>query len=85
MESIAGQMEVIEQPWRVFAAFLARFEASLGPESGRNFAQRAPRTIHYAPKDLSGEIDKLTSVASGERHASLAEHAKPCVNPASNG
>jgi len=59
VESIAGQLEVIEQPWRAFAAFLARFEASLGLESGRNFAQRAPRTIHYALKDLPGEIDKL--------------------------
>lgn len=58
-ESIAKQLDSIEQPWRAFATFLARFETSLGIDSDRSVAQKAPRTIQYALKDLSGEIDKL--------------------------
>lgn len=61
---IVLQLDRITPHWKAFEAYLLRFEQSLGPTSSRSSLAKAPRTIQYTLKDLSGEVERLkTAVA----------------------
>jgi hypothetical protein len=58
-EDIQDQLKKINGPWKAFESFLAKYEKSLGENSKRRGLEKAPRTVQWALKDLSGEVEKL--------------------------
>ncbi|KAH9835983.1 hypothetical protein Tdes44962_MAKER01902 [Teratosphaeria destructans] len=50
--------------WKRFEAFLQQFDRSLSESSTRGKLAKAPRTIQFTLKDLSGEIDRLRVAVS---------------------
>ncbi|KAF2273062.1 uncharacterized protein EI97DRAFT_482656 [Westerdykella ornata] len=51
--------QLIREPLEVFKVFLDKYEASLGESSTRSSLSKAPKTIKYTVKELSGKVDKL--------------------------
>jgi hypothetical protein len=58
-QDISKLLQDIREPWEEFKKFLDKYEPSLGASSSRSRLARAPRTIQYTVKDISGKVEKL--------------------------
>jgi hypothetical protein len=56
---ISKLLQEIREPWEDFKGFLDKYEPSLGVSSSRSKLGKAPRTIQYTLKDISGKVEKL--------------------------
>ena len=61
---ILEQLERITSPWNNFKAFISKYEKSLGPSSRQSKLGKAPQTVQYTLKDLSGEVDRLRAAVA---------------------
>ncbi|OCK87264.1 uncharacterized protein K441DRAFT_682774 [Cenococcum geophilum 1.58] len=58
-DDIAGQLKLIEKPWKRFQTFLEKYDEPLGAQSTMYKLKKAPRIVKWTAKDLSGEVEKL--------------------------
>jgi hypothetical protein len=58
-QDISKLLQGIREPWEEFKKFLDKFEPSLGASSSRSKLAKAPRTIQYTVKDISGQVEKF--------------------------
>jgi hypothetical protein len=58
-QDIAKLLQEIREPWEEFKNFLDKYEPSLGASSSKSKLGKAPRTIQYTVKDISGKVEKL--------------------------
>jgi hypothetical protein len=58
-DDIAGQLKLIEKPWKRFQTFLEKYNEPLGEQSTIYKLKKAPRIVKWTAKDLSGEVEKL--------------------------
>jgi hypothetical protein len=56
---ISKLLQGIREPWEEFKKVLDKYEPSLGASSSRSKLARAPRTIQFTVKDISGKVEKL--------------------------
>ncbi|KAH9213226.1 hypothetical protein DL95DRAFT_447242 [Leptodontidium sp. 2 PMI_412] len=56
---ISKLLNDIRGPWDEFKKFLDKYEPSLGASSSRSKLGKAPRTIQYTAKDISGKVGNL--------------------------
>lgn len=56
---ISKLLNDIRGPWDEFKKFLDKYEPSLGASSSRSKLGKAPRTIRYTAKDISGKVGNL--------------------------
>jgi uncharacterized protein YoxC len=58
-QDVSKLLQDIREPWEDFKMFLDKYEPSLGSSSSRSKLAKAPRTIQYTVKDISGKVEKL--------------------------
>jgi hypothetical protein len=58
-QDISKLLQDIRDPWQEFKTFLDKYEPSLGASSSKSKLAKAPRTIQYTVKDISGKVEKL--------------------------
>lgn len=58
-QDIAKLLQEVRGPWEDFKKFLDKYEPSLGTTSSKSKLGKAPRTIQYTVKDISGKVEKL--------------------------
>jgi hypothetical protein len=58
-QDILKLLQDIREPWQDFKTFLDKYKSSLGASSSRSKLAKAPRTVQYTIKDISGKVDKL--------------------------
>lgn len=64
VDDIIAQITRIEEPWRSFKSYLEKYEKAFDTLSQRSRLAKSPRSVKWAIKDLSGEVDKLERAIS---------------------
>jgi uncharacterized protein YoxC len=59
LQDISKLLQDIREPWQEFRTFLDKYEPSLGTSSSRSKVAKAPRTIQYTLRTISGKVEKL--------------------------
>ena len=69
IEIITTLLKLIAGPLAEFKMFLDKYQASLGQQSTKSKIKKAPKTVTYTLKDLSGKVEKLRDRTCHPLHA----------------